>query len=128
MKLDKDHPNYPQLESRMTQVVEQVLQWRAQRLASEAAQNGKNGSHVNASGLVATAEVNTVGANNHTVPASPEVLKAGGLNTVAKRNGAGRAVQPCSASQTDPLATASRLPSPSNPAAVDGSTSSTGTG
>ena len=119
-QLDTSHPNYSDLMDRWALVVQRLLEWQAQ-------DKRKNGSHVNASGLVATAEVNTVGANNHTVPASPEVLKAGGLNTVAKRNGAGRAVQPCSASQTDPLATASRLPSPSNPAAVDRSTSSTGT-
>lgn len=76
--LDTNHPNYPELQKRLSLVAERVLQWRAERLELEAAQSfSANRRTIDAPGLLATAEVETVGAvQSSPVTSSPGPSKA----------------------------------------------------
>ena len=78
MQIDTTHPNYPELQKRINLVAQRVLEWRAEDLRLEASKNGTNGRVVDASGMVATGEVETVGANQLSFSTIPEVLNAGG--------------------------------------------------
>ena len=78
MQIDTTHPNYPELQKRINLVAQRVLEWRAEDLRLEASKNRTNGRVVDASGMVATGEVETVGANQLSFSTIPEVLNAAG--------------------------------------------------